>query len=94
MVDAPPGCSDAELVELTRAELQAAFVCDRLIRGPTQRNEPALSPVAISALRRQPGTYTVAADCTGTVTFGASTMCRGSSAGWPGCTQCSSAATT
>lgn len=46
--------ADERLIrEFTRAELQATFVCDRLIRGPTQRNEPALSPVAVAFARAE-----------------------------------------
>jgi glycerophosphoryl diester phosphodiesterase len=34
--------------DLTVAQLQSQFVCDKLFRGPTQRNDPALSPVTVA----------------------------------------------
>lgn len=34
--------------DLTRAEIQAAYICDKLFRGPSQRNDPALSPVSVA----------------------------------------------
>jgi len=44
---------------LTAAKLQAAFICDKLFRGPTQANDPALSPVtaAYAAQARLPHLY-------------------------------------
>lgn len=37
---------------LTLARLQSAFVCDKLFRGPSQSNDPALSPVVSAFARR------------------------------------------
>jgi glycerophosphoryl diester phosphodiesterase len=34
--------------DLTAAELQHRFICDKLIRGPEQRNDPAASPAAVA----------------------------------------------
>jgi glycerophosphoryl diester phosphodiesterase len=34
--------------DLTLAELQSRFVCDRVFRGPSQTNDRALSPVAVA----------------------------------------------
>jgi len=46
--------------DATLAEIQAHHVCDRLTRGPTQSNDPALSPVAVAfaARERLPHPYT------------------------------------
>ncbi len=45
--------------DLTVTEIQESFVCDALIRGPTQRNDAALSPVAAAfvAPHRLPALY-------------------------------------
>ena len=32
----------------TRAEIQSTFICDKLFRGADQKNDPALSPVAVA----------------------------------------------
>jgi glycerophosphoryl diester phosphodiesterase len=34
--------------DLTVAEIQEQFRCDKLFRGPTQQNDPALSPVTVA----------------------------------------------
>jgi glycerophosphoryl diester phosphodiesterase len=34
--------------DLTAAQLQSTFVCDKLFRGPQQTNDPALSPVSVA----------------------------------------------
>ena len=34
-------------------KIQAAFVCDKVFRGATQQNDPALSPVALAFARRE-----------------------------------------
>jgi len=34
--------------DTTRAELQRDFICDKLFRGPQQRNDPSLSPVSVA----------------------------------------------
>jgi glycerophosphoryl diester phosphodiesterase len=46
---APYGVADEILLKnLTLAQLQSRFICDNLFRGPTQQNDPALSPVAVA----------------------------------------------
>lgn len=55
------GADDSPRIrDLTRAELQAAFVCDRLSRGPSQTNDRASSPVAVAFARAEglPDAYT------------------------------------
>lgn len=46
--------------DATLAEIQTHHVCDRLTRGPTQSNDPALSPVAVAFAAREglPHPYT------------------------------------
>lgn len=40
--------ADEQLIKnLTRAEIQSGFICDKLFRGPSQVNTPALSPVSV-----------------------------------------------
>ncbi|MCX7070432.1 MAG: esterase-like activity of phytase family protein [Gammaproteobacteria bacterium] len=39
--------------DLTVAEIQAQFICDKLFRGPSQQNDRALSPVASAYAARQ-----------------------------------------
>jgi len=34
--------------DLTVAQLQSTFVCDKVFRGPDQKNDPALSPVSVA----------------------------------------------
>lgn len=34
--------------DLSLAQLQSRFICDKLFRGPTQQNDPALSPVTVA----------------------------------------------
>ena len=48
-----PYPADAEVLihYFTLAELQSRFVCDKLFRGPAQRNDPALSPAAVAFTR-------------------------------------------
>jgi glycerophosphoryl diester phosphodiesterase len=49
-----------ELVKsLTAARIQSTFICDRILRPDTQRNELALSPVAVAFARARglPSTY-------------------------------------
>jgi glycerophosphoryl diester phosphodiesterase len=36
------------LRDLTLTQLQSRFICDKLFRGPTQTNDPALSPVTVA----------------------------------------------
>ena len=46
---APYGVADEVLLkDLTLAQLQSRFVCDKLFRGPTQQNDLALSPVTVA----------------------------------------------
>jgi len=43
------GLADEVLVkDLTLAQLQSQFICDKVFRGPTQLNDPILSPVAVA----------------------------------------------
>jgi glycerophosphoryl diester phosphodiesterase len=49
--------------DLTLAQLQARFICDKVFRGPSQRNDPALSPVTVAfraAHPELPGIYAMA----------------------------------
>jgi glycerophosphoryl diester phosphodiesterase len=39
---------DILIKNLTAAQIQSTFVCDKVFRGPTQENDPALSPVAVA----------------------------------------------
>lgn len=44
---APYNAADQVLIkDLSVAQLQSTFICDKIIRAPTQLNDPALSPVA------------------------------------------------
>ena len=46
---APYELADEVLIKsLTAAQLQRRYICDKLFRGPTQQNDPALSPVAVA----------------------------------------------
>lgn len=46
---APYTVADEVLVkDLTLAQIQAQFICDKLFRGPAQRNDPALSPATVA----------------------------------------------
>ncbi len=48
----PYALADEVLIkDLTQAEIQAQFICDNLFRGPEQKNDPALSPVAVSVAK-------------------------------------------
>lgn len=42
------------LKDLTVAEIQTSFVCDKLFRGPSQQNDPALSPVSVAFFQNAP----------------------------------------
>ena len=43
------GPGDQVLIkDLTAAQIQAQFICDKVFRGPEQRNDPALSPVTVA----------------------------------------------
>ncbi|TJZ69012.1 esterase-like activity of phytase family protein [Chitiniphilus eburneus] len=43
----PYAFADEQLIHaLTQAQIQSTFICDKLFRGPSQLNDPALSPVA------------------------------------------------
>lgn len=45
--DAPYTAADEVMIkDLTVAQIQSTYVCDKLFRGPAQRNDPELSPVA------------------------------------------------
>jgi glycerophosphoryl diester phosphodiesterase len=46
-----PKAAHVRVKSLTAAQSQATFRCDRLTRPATQRNEPALSPVAVAFAR-------------------------------------------
>jgi glycerophosphoryl diester phosphodiesterase len=41
--------------DLSVAQLQAQFICDKLFRGPTQQNDDALSPAAVAFRAARPG---------------------------------------
>lgn len=59
----PYDLADEVLVKnLTVAQLQAMFICDKVFRGPTQLNDPALSPVtaAFASAHGLPHIYTMA----------------------------------
>ncbi|SOZ18744.1 conserved hypothetical protein, COG4222 [Cupriavidus taiwanensis] len=44
---APYGTADEVLIKnLTAAQIQSTYICDKLFRGPSQRNDVALSPVS------------------------------------------------
>lgn len=46
---APYTEADEVLVkDLTLAQIQTQFICDKLFRGPAQQNDPALSPVTVA----------------------------------------------
>jgi glycerophosphoryl diester phosphodiesterase len=52
---------DVLIHDLTLAQIQSQFICDKTLRGPSQRNDRALSPVAV-AFAKQAGladAYTV-----------------------------------
>ena len=46
--DAQPGTSEVRIKDITADELRRQFVCDKLIRGPEQKNDLGLSPVAVA----------------------------------------------
>jgi glycerophosphoryl diester phosphodiesterase len=46
-LDGSPYTTPALIKDLTAADIQATFVCDQLIRGEPQANDPALSPVTL-----------------------------------------------
>ncbi|MEW9899842.1 esterase-like activity of phytase family protein [Chitinivorax sp. PXF-14] len=50
----PYGFADETLIKsLTRAQIQSTFICDKLFRGPDQKNDLALSPVAAGLAARK-----------------------------------------
>src|SRR5262249_17123686 len=52
---APYGVADEVLIkDLTLAQLQSTFICDKLFRGPSQQNDPALSPVPVASRAAHP----------------------------------------
>ncbi len=42
------GADEVLVKDLTLAEIQIQFICDKVFRGPDQQNNPALSPVAVA----------------------------------------------
>ncbi|MDQ8046870.1 MAG: esterase-like activity of phytase family protein [Solirubrobacteraceae bacterium] len=61
--DGQPYTADDEVLihDLTLAQLQSQFICDGLIRGASQKNDRALSPVAVAFAKAEglPDAYTI-----------------------------------